>query len=561
MPTYTQEFKDKVIAESATTSARKLAEKYDVSNRTISNWIKQANTQPQEATQPQIQAYNSGSSNTGYSNGFTNLFQLRLFENDTVNTANASNTSLDYSRWANLAYGARTLYMQNGIAATIVDRLVASVVNTGLILQAITDNLEDSKVIEKNFKLWADNPYLCDYSQQRNWSELQAQIYQLSLVYGDVLVVAHASKQNNLPVIQVISTDKLTNPLNANLPDGHYMQDGVQINKVGKQVAYWVTAANGTVKKISAYGRVSGMKRTAWLVYGHRTRRVNGVRGYPPLSVVYEFLKDVDKLSKANIKKGLLSSQIAAFVKKNMPESNRLPDYNPLAEAAGRTTDKKLTTTDNDNDVNFKEHSILDSTVLTGLNAGEEIVQIKQESMGTDFISYQQAQIKICAYALEVPPNVFGMEYDQSFNATQATNNQFNAVIEAKRTALINQHYNHVYSSFILGLAVNNSLSTSNGIVKAFTERNGLAFYGYCVCDWIGKVIQTSDLKKTTAALVDQIENKLITREQATNRLNNGSFESNIAKQAEENKKLEELGLVTDELEQTQQNIEVINEQ
>ena len=59
-------------------------------------------------------------------------FQLRILDNDTVNTANASNTSLDYSRWANLAYGARTLYMQNGIAATIVDRLVASVVNTGL---------------------------------------------------------------------------------------------------------------------------------------------------------------------------------------------------------------------------------------------------------------------------------------------------------------------------------------------------------------------------------------------------------------------------------------------
>jgi capsid protein len=557
---YTQEFKNKVIAESSTISARKLADKYDVSNSTISNWIKQANTPTQEAVQPEIHAYNSGSSNIGYSNDFTAAFQLRLFDNDTVNTANASNTSLDYSRWANLAYGARTLYMQNGIAATIVDRLVASVVNTGLILQAITDNLEDSKIIEKNFKLWADNPYLCDYSQQRNWSELQAQIYQLSLVYGDVLVVAHASKQNNLPVIQVISTDKLTNPLNANLPEGHYMQDGVQINKVGKQVAYWVTAANGTVKKISAYGRVSGMKRTAWLVYGHRTRRVNGVRGYPPLSVVYEFLKDVDKLSKANIKKGLLSSQIAAFVKKNMVESNSLPDFNPLAEAAGRTTDKKLTTTDSDNDVNFREHSILDSTVVTGLNAGEEIVQIKQESMGTDFISYQQAQIKICAYALEVPPNVFGMEYDQSFNATQATNNQFNAVIEAKRTALINQHYNHVYSSFILGLAVNNSLSTSNNIVKAFTERNGLAFYGYCVCDWIGKVIQTSDLKKTTAALVEQVKNGFSTREQATNKLNNGSFENNIVKLSEEKNKLEELGLVADEQEESQQNIEVTND-
>jgi capsid protein len=554
---YTQEFKNKVIAESATTSARKLAEKYNVSNGTISNWIKQANTPTQEAVQPQIQAYNSGSSNTGYSNGFTNLFQLRLFENDTVNTDNASKTALDYSRWANLAYGARTLYMQNGIAATIVDRLVASVVNTGLILQAITDNLEDSKIIEKNFKLWADNPYLCDYSQQRNWSELQAQIYQLSLVYGDVLVVAHASKQNNLPVIQVISTDKLTNPLNANLPDGHYMQDGVQINKFGKQVAYWVTAANGTVKKISAYGRVSGMKRTAWLVYGHRTRRVNGVRGYPPLSVVYEFLKDVDKLSKANIKKGLLSSQIAAFVKKNFIESNSVPDSDFLGAAAGKTQNKTIATAGEN--VTFKNHTILDSTVVTGLNAGEEIVQIKQESMGTDFISYQQAQIKICAYALEVPPNVFGMEYDQSFNATQATNNQFNAVIEAKRTALINQHYNHVYSSFILGLAVNNSLSTSNGIVKAFTARDGLAFYSYCVCDWIGKVIQTSDLKKTTAALVEQIENKLITREQATNRLNNGNFESNIAKQAEENRKLEELGLVADEQEQPQQ-IEVINE-
>ena len=56
---YTKEFKQKVIEESATESARKIAEKYNVSNGTISNWIKQANTPAQEAVQQQIQAYNS----------------------------------------------------------------------------------------------------------------------------------------------------------------------------------------------------------------------------------------------------------------------------------------------------------------------------------------------------------------------------------------------------------------------------------------------------------------------------------------------------------------------
>jgi hypothetical protein len=59
----------------------------------------------------------------------------------------------------------------------------------------------------------------------------------------------------------------------------------------------------------------------------------------------------------------------------------------------------------------------------------------------------------------------------------------------------------------------------------------------------VGKVIQTSDLKKTTSALVEQIENGLITSEQATHKLNNGSFDNNIFKLAEERAKVESLGL------------------
>jgi capsid protein len=398
-------------------------------------------------------AYNTGSSNTGLQD-FGNFFLLKGLENDTVNTGNAGNFTIDHGKWSSLAYAARSIYAKNGIAATIIDRLVASVINTGLTLQAITDNQADTEILEKNFKLWANNPYLCDYSRQRSWSELQAQIYQLALVYGDVLVVAHASKQNNLPLLQVISTEKLANPIKSQIPEGSYVQDGVEIDRFGKQVGYWVTDAKGAVKRISAYGRVSGIKRTAWLVYGHRTRRVNGVRGYPVLSVVYEFIKDIDKLSKANLKKGILSSSIAAFVKKNLIESNSLPDAKFLREAAGKIADKEIQTADGD--VEYTKHDILDGTVVTGLNAGEEIVQIKQEGMGSDFIDYQAAQLKICAYALEIPPNVFAMEYDQSFNATQATNNQFNAVIEAKRAALINQHYSNVYSNYVLAMAVNN---------------------------------------------------------------------------------------------------------
>ena len=534
---YTEEEKNNANS----TTAQQAAKEFNISNGTINNCFTDS--------QPKIEAYNKGSSNIG-SSDFGNLFEFKLFDNDTVNTANASGSRMDYGRWANLAYGAVEVYKSNGIAATLVDRLVASVINTGLKMQAITENITDSKAIEQDFKVWSDNAYLCDYSRQRSWSELQAQIYQLALVYGDVLVVAHASTQNNLPLLQVISTDKLTNPDQSRLNGDNYVQEGVEIDRYGKQVAFWVTNAKGEAKRINAYGRVSGIKRTAWLVYGHRTRRVNGVRGYPVLNAVYEFIKDIDKLSKANLKKGIISSSIAAFVKKSMIESNSMPDYNPLSEAAGKIENKTIAQTGTD--INYKQHDVMDGTVVTGLNAGEEIVQIKQEGMGTDYISYQDAQIKICAYALEVPPNVFKMEYDQSFNATQATNNQFNSVIQGKRAALINQHYSHVYSSFILALAVNNKITNSITIIDAFNARDGLAFYKSCVAVWVGSVIQTSDLKKTTAAIVHQLDNNLISLDQGTGLLNNGSLDENLVKIKEEKEKLKELGLLPAEEEQLQ---------
>jgi hypothetical protein len=79
---YTEEEKNNANS----TTAQQAAKEFNISNGTINNCFTDS--------QPKIEAYNKGSSNIG-SSDFGNLFEFKLFDNDTVNTANASGSRID----------------------------------------------------------------------------------------------------------------------------------------------------------------------------------------------------------------------------------------------------------------------------------------------------------------------------------------------------------------------------------------------------------------------------------------------------------------------------------
>ena len=195
------------------------------------------------------------------------------------------------------------LFNNNLYARGVVRRLVTNEINTGLTVETMPDEKilgisedaldEWSETVEDRFGLWSRNPNACDWKRKNTLGGLQRLARMEALVSGDILIVERHSRRVGLPQIQLISGNQVMTPAikkDRNVRKGHTLIHGVELDKDGRQVAYHVRQADGTFKRLPAFGEKSG-RRIAWLVYG-TDKRLDEVRGQPLLALVLQSLKE-----------------------------------------------------------------------------------------------------------------------------------------------------------------------------------------------------------------------------------------------------------------------------
>jgi capsid protein len=225
------------------------------------------------------------------------------------------------------------LFKTNIYARGIVRRLVTNVINVGLHLEAVPDDnilgvsaddlAELAETIENRFALWERSPALCDYRGQQSFGALQASAKMAALISGDVLVVVHQDALTGLPKVRLIDGARVQSPfgLGANepsIPKGHVIKHGVELDKDGRQVAYWIVSSDETlerrVERLPAVGSTG--RRTAWLVYGS-DKLHDEVRGEPILSILLQSLREIDRYRDAVQRKATINAILAMFIKKD----------------------------------------------------------------------------------------------------------------------------------------------------------------------------------------------------------------------------------------------------
>jgi capsid protein len=207
------------------------------------------------------------------------------------------------------------LYRKNLYARGVIRRLITNELNTGLHLEATPeeallgvaeDSLADwSENVENRFAIWGKDPFVCDFAEARTFGALQAAARLEAFVCGDVLVVLRQDPRTGLPRVQLISGSSVQTPLGAKPPPGSQIVHGVEIDSLGRQVAYWITQKDGTAKRLPAFGEKSG-RRLAWLVYGC-DKRLDEVRGEPLLAIVLQSLKEIDRYRDSTQRKATIN--------------------------------------------------------------------------------------------------------------------------------------------------------------------------------------------------------------------------------------------------------------
>lgn len=359
--------------------------------------------------------------------------------------------SADYNKLRARSWQA---FYESDFAQIAVKRLLTWTIGNGLRLQAEPSSviLESEgykmekearrkfvRLLEAKWDLFTESTE-CDWSEQLNYKQLSWEKEKNAIVGGDVLVINRII--NGELKQQIVDGEHVQSPGYGSedwpqeLPSGHRIIDGVEVDRRDKQIAYWVRKAalegemptNMDFVRVPAYG--SGSKqRQAYLYYGSKYR-IGNFRGMPLLSVCLQKAKEIDEYSKATLNQAKNTAKIAyQNVVDKEAEANSA--WAKGAVSAIDVNRNKLPVTTDGLQVNKVAKIATIGEVFS--NAPGNKVEVIENKNPLYFKDYFELNRDSLFSALEIPPNVAMQMYNESFSASRAAIMDWAHTLSVKR--------------------------------------------------------------------------------------------------------------------------------
>ncbi len=435
------------------------------------------------------------------------------------------------------------LFEKNLYARGIIRRLVTNEINTGLHLEAAPEEAilglpEDSlagwtETVENRFRLWEKDPWLCHAEERLSFGGLQRAARMEALISGDVLVVLTQHQTTKLPRVQLISGAAVQTPLRTQTRTGHRIEHGVELDAQGRQVAYWVRQEDGTSKRLPAWGEKSG-RRLAWLVYGV-PMRLDAVRGTPMLALVLQSLKEIDRYRDATLRKAVVNSMLAMFIKKTQERKGSLP-MSGGAQRAGIVTGQA-----NDGSPrSFRTTEHIPGYVIDELQFGEEPVAFSAQGTVEEFGKFEEAIVQAMAWTYEIPPEIVRLSFSSNYSASQAAINELKMYLNVVRTAFGEDFCQPIYTEWLLCEVLSQKIEAPRLLESWRDARQYDVFGAWTAADWSGHIKPAVDPAKLVRGYAEMVAEGFITRDRASRELTGTKYSKNVAKLARENAQLAE---------------------
>lgn len=439
------------------------------------------------------------------------------------------------------------------IATSAIKTTKTNVVGSGLKLKSRIDyevlgiSEEQSQAwedkIEREFSLWADTN-MCDALGVNNFYEMQG-IYLLgALLNGDAFALR--KYENPTPImpyglrLQLIESDRVCTPnigvtvgnspyiaYGKNNDNGNEIYSGIELNKSGKVVAYWIcnqypnAQSVGEYKtlewhRVEAYGANTGLPN---IMHMFEAERAEQRRGVPVLAPVIETLKQLSRYTDAELMAAVISGMYTVFIKTDaptdMPFGEAMPDvYEPVEH--------------NENEYQLGNGAI---NVL-GTNESIQIADPKRPS--TAFSGFINALCRQIGSALEIPQELLLKEFNASYSASRAALLEAWKMFRKRREELARCFCQPVYEIFLTEAVASGRIQA-----KGFFQ-DPIIRKAWCGADWNGPAPGMIDPVKEVNAAKTRVENGFSTREEETMGLTGGNFSKNARQLKKENEMLNE---------------------
>lgn len=214
---------------------------------------------------------------------------------------------------------ARQLVRDNPMAGRIVSVWSAHVVGDGIIAQANTGNDRLDEILQAEYDAWAESTD-CDADGQSDLAGLLDLAFTAEVESGESIIRIRHRKPSDYPwlrvpmQLQVLEGDYLDHTKNARLDNGGCIIQGVEFDKRGRRVAYWLHtehpgdyyAGRSTLQSI----RIPADE----VIHLYTKKRPGQVRGITWLHSAVLKLRDLDDYHDALLMKAKIEACFSGFV-------------------------------------------------------------------------------------------------------------------------------------------------------------------------------------------------------------------------------------------------------
>ncbi len=466
----------------------------------------------------------------------------------------------------------RMLYMASPVAASAINTNCIKAVGTGLVLKCSIDrervglSKEEAeawaKKTEAEWRLWASKRDNCDALGVNDFNGLQELAIKSWLLSGDVYGLVKRYPTNRVNPyglrIHLIEADRISTPGNyggslvfdavyGKVPqgkpgEGHDIYDGVEVDKQGRIVAYYVCnqypnqidmSRNREWERVVAYGEKTRLPN---ILHITRPDRPDQYRGVPYLASVIEPLLQLRRYTESELMAALVQSLFTAWITTETDQSGIPFNEVGAGDIAGvpgaNPGDGQVSNSPN-------EYEMAPGTV-THLKPGEQIHFGNPNIPTAGFDVFVKTFCKLIGAGLDLPYDVLIKEFNSSYSSSRGALLEAWEGIKQRRVWLVNSFCQPVYEIWL-------SEAVARGRVKApgFFE-DPLIRDAWCKTAWIGPVQGQLDPKKEAEAALLLTSRGIKTHEMVTRELGGGDWESNTDQLLHEREKLGQQSMEND---------------
>jgi len=448
-----------------------------------------------------------------------------------------------YKNYRELRTQARKSWVESTETRALVGRSVELTVSTGLKLEwtpvfdicAPSLNKEERKElirgVEQRWRLYAESTE-SDVTGQMTFYQLQRHLRRIRKVEGEyfgIIRYKDTDPYRMSPVsIQLVRPEQVKNPtktedIDAIKKRGNVCFEGIELDKYGKHIAYYVYDGLGVYTKIEKYDKKTGR---LFMIHGANIEEIGQIRG---ISGIASYLHECSKLTGykvAELQAALVNAMIAVWIE----PSDSANSSQPLKGI------QKKNQPVNETVENAPARAASDTAglVIQNLKKGEKVQSFSTVRPNVNFGTFHKAIMETMTASEGLAESVVSIKFNSNYSAHRGelllTWNKIEIEREEENTSLNNP----IFQTWLSEMVRSGEITLPGFSSSPYTKN------AWCKCDWIGFPKIDIDPTKTVQAAAARVKEGFSTRDRESLGINGTEFSDNVVKLADENKLLYE---------------------